>query len=425
VTGSRPTLLYVVHRVPYPPDKGDRIRAYNLLRHLSARADIHLACLADEQVPDATLAALDRLCSRVAVVPLGRRSRWLWALRSLASGGCLSEGAFYVPRLVGVLRNWARDTDYHAALASASSVAPYLRVGTLAAVPAVVDVVDVDSQKWLDYAAAGAGPRAWVHRLEGHRLRRRERALAGWARAVTVVSEHEARLYGGFVPPDKVHAVPNGVDAEYFVPQDPGEGGCGCVFVGALDYRPNVDAACWFARQVWPQIHERHPSARLRLVGRKPVGEVRALGSVPGVDVVGQVPDVRPHVAGAAVAVAPLRIARGVQNKVLEAMAMGRVVVASPAALAGLAQHPDLPAVRAETTDEWVRCVGELLDDASRRLRLGVAGRQYVLRHHDWGRCLAPFADLLGLGRPGGTHEAGIRGGTSVRGGRCQGSAAP
>jgi hypothetical protein len=158
--GVRPVVLYVVHRVPYPPDKGDRIRAYHVLRYLVRHADVHLACLADETLAPDTQAALQRLCARVAVVPLGRRTRWLWAIGSLAAGRSISEGAFHSPALVRLLRQWARQTTFRAALASASSVSPYLRMPELRGVPAVVDLVDVDSQKWLDYAASCRGPRS-------------------------------------------------------------------------------------------------------------------------------------------------------------------------------------------------------------------------------------------------------------------------
>jgi sugar transferase (PEP-CTERM/EpsH1 system associated) len=397
LTGPRPAVLYVVHRVPYPPDKGDRIRAYHILRQLSRHADVHLASLADEAVPPQTRAALQRLCARVEIVPLGPRTRWLWALGSLAAGRSISEGAFHSPALVDVVRRWAQQTPFRAALASASSVAPYLRVPELRGVTAVVDLVDVDSQKWLDYAAAGRGPRSWVYRLEGRRLRRREAALAEWASAVTLVSDHEAALYRAMAPHGPTHAIANGVDLEYFQPPAAWTAGSGCVFVGQLDYRPNVDAACWFVREVWPGVHGRHPEARLQLVGRQPTAEVRRLAGVPGVEVVGQVPDVRPYLTGAAVAVAPLRLARGVQNKVLEAMAMARPVVASPPALAGLGNPSRLPTLLAGEPQEWVEAVGDLLGDEAERRRLGQAGRRYVEEHHSWQRCLNPFLGLLGL----------------------------
>jgi sugar transferase (PEP-CTERM/EpsH1 system associated) len=235
---------------------------------------------------------------------------------------------------------------------------------------------------------------------------------------VTLVSENEADLYRDVVPSGPVHAVSNGVDLDYFQPLTCAAGEDGCVFVGALDYRPNVDAACWFTQAVWPAVHARHPEAILRLVGRRPSAEVRRLAAVPGVEVVGQVPDVRPYVARSAVAVAPLRLARGLQNKVLEAMAMARPVVASPPALAGLADASGLPAVQAGQPREWVEAVCGLLGDDQRRRQLGRAGRQYVERHHSWERCLSPLLGLLGLSASaaGGEQETAsvpVRGGAA------------
>jgi sugar transferase (PEP-CTERM/EpsH1 system associated) len=398
-TPDRPNLLFLAHRVPYPPDKGDRIRTYHLLRFLSRRAAVHLACLADEPVAEPCLAALNRLCARVAVVPAGGRARWLRGLLSLACGRTASEGVFSSSALRSVVRGWAADTRFQVALASASSLAQYLELPELAGVPAVVDLVDVDSQKWLDYAGAGRGPKAWLHALEGRRLRRLERALASRARALTLVSAAEAELYRTVCGAGPVHAINNGVDLDYFTVA-PQAAEPRCVFVGALDYRPNVDGAQWFCREVWPEIHRRRPEARVALVGRKPAPAVCRLAEIPGVELVGQVPDVRPHLAGAAVAVVPLRIARGLQNKVLEALATGRATVASPQALEGLAVRPGQHVLSASQPHEWVDAVLALFADAARRRQLGEAGRAFVEDCHRWDRCLTPFGSILGLPEP-------------------------
>jgi polysaccharide biosynthesis protein PslH len=396
IRASRPDILCLAHRVPYPPDKGDRIRTYHLLKWVAARAAVHLACLADEPVDDGTRAALSHLCERVEVVRLGPRSRWLRALGSLARGHTITEGAFDSPPLRAVLRRWARGTQFHAALASASSLIPYLRLEELRGVPVVVDLVDVDSQKWLDYAAAGRGLRAQLYRTEGRRLRQLEQGLPSWARAVTLVSEAEAALYRQTCGEGLVHVISNGVALDYFRPVPPLPER-GCVFVGALDYRPNVDGAVWFCREVWPGVRRRHPQAVLRLVGRRPAPAVRRLAEQPGVELVGQVPDVRPHLAGAAVAVVPLRIARGVQNKILEALAMGKATVASPQSLAGLRAGPGVHLLSASTPEEWVGAVTRLLDDEGLRQRLSSAGRRYVEENHHWDRCLEPLGTILEL----------------------------
>ncbi len=399
----RPNILYVVHRLPYPPDKGDRIRNFHVLRFLARRAAVHLACLADEPIDDAPVAELARHCERLAVVRLTPVRRVVRVARSVLRGATATEGAFESPELRQLVRTWAAQTEFHATLASASSVASYLRLDELRRVPAVVDLVDVDSQKWFDYAAASSRPRAWLYRTEGRRLRRLESALPSWASAVTLVSDAEADLYRRACRAESasVHAIPNGVDLDYFCPShldgaDPADEPV-CVFVGALDYRPNVDGAVWFCRYVLPLLRRGRPEAKVCLVGRKPAPAVRQLVELPGVELVGQAPDVRPHVARATVAVVPLRIARGLQNKVLEAMAMGKAVVASPQALAGVKAEPGAHLLAAESPTEWAETVLGLFDDRRLRRQLGSAARTFVEQHHDWDQCLAPFGELLGL----------------------------
>ena len=405
---GRPAILYVAHRLPYPPDKGDRIRTFHIIRSLSRRAAIHLACLADEEPDGSAVAALRRHCERVAVVRLGRASRWGRALASMARGRTATEGAFDEPALRDLIRAWAGETRFAATLASSSGVAPYLQVEGLRGIPSVVDLMDVDSRKWLDYAAACRGPQAWLYRAEGRRLRRMESGLADVVSALTLVTEAEAEIYRRSRPDGPVHAVPNGVDLDYFRPGLAAAEG-GCVFVGALDYRPNVDGARWFCREAWPDVRRRLPGTRVSLVGRSPAPAVHRLARLDGVDVVGPVPDVRPFLAGAAVVLAPLRIARGVQNKVLEALAMGKAVVASPQALQGLGVDPGVHLLVASTPGEWADAVAHLLGAPGVRRRLGAAGRRFVEENHHWDRCLRPFAGLLGLSAGAGAGAADRR----------------
>lgn len=391
---AAPNILVLTHRVPFPPDKGDRIRTYHLLRLLSRRANVHLASLCDEPLAADTLETLRQLCTRLEIQRVGPWSRRMQAGMSLALGGTATVGAFHSPCLRSTVRDWAAETRYDAVLASSSGMVPYVLLPELDGVPAVVDLVDVDSQKWLDYAAASRGPASWLYRVEGRRLRRLERSLADWAHAVTLVSEAEARIYRAIQPRGPVHAISNGVDLEYFQPA-PEADSLGCVFVGALDYRPNVDGIVWFCREVWPAIRLGQPDARLALVGRQPVAAVRRLGAIPGVTVVGQVPDVRPYLGDAAIALVPLRIARGVQNKVLEALAMGRPVVASPEAVEGLRVTPGSHLLVAESPLAWSDMVLQLFKDADLRRSLGMSGRRYVEEAHRWEQCLKPMESLV------------------------------
>lgn len=393
MTNALPRVLYLTHRVPFPPDKGDRIRTYHLLRQMARHGRVWLGCPADEPVTPDALAALNGLCERVAAVPVGRRTRWAKAARSLAAGGSLSEGLFASKPLARVLRQWAAEVTFDAVVLSSSALVPYLRDAALAGIPAVVDLIDVDSQKWLDFAAASRPPKRWLYALEAARVRKLETALAGRARAVAVVSRAEADVYDSFTRVGAATVATNGVDLEYFAPVEAGrdELGRSLAFVGALDYMPNEDAAVWFAREMWPAIRAKFPAAEFRVIGRNPTPAVMALAAVPGVKLIGQVPDVRPFVASAAVVVVPLRLARGVQNKVLEAMSMAKAVVAAPAALAALGTEPGVHLLSASTPQEWVDSVCGLLADPLRRRQLGVAARQYVEQYHHWERCLHPL----------------------------------
>ena len=398
IRASRPDILCLAHRVPYPPDKGDRIRTYHLLKWVAARAAVHLACLADEPVDDGTRAALSHLCERVEVVRLGPRSRWLRALGSLARGHTITEGAFDSPPLRAVLRRWARGTQFHAALASASSLIPYLRLEELRGVPAVVDLVDVDSQKWLDYAAAGRGLRAWLYRTEGRRLRRVEQMLPTWARAVTLVSETEAALYRqtlrrGAGPCDQQRRRSGLLPAR--CPRLPERG---CVFVGCARLPPERGRrSSGSVARSGPRsaAGTRRPCCSWWGGGPRP--RSAAWPSSPASNSSGRCPTSAPIWPGRPWPSYRCGSPAGVQNKVLEALAMGKAVVASPQSLAGLRAEPGVHLLSASTPGEWVEAVTRLLDDEGLRQRLGAAGRRYVEENHHWEGCLEPFRALFGL----------------------------
>lgn len=387
-------ILFLAHRVPYPPDKGDRIRTWHLLKFLATQGDVSLATFADEPVTPETTQALQQYCRRVAIIPVGA-TRWIRGAWSLLSGGTISEGMFRSSGMSRVIRDWSTEQRFDAGIASASSVAQYLRTPQLNHVPAIVDLVDVDSQKWFDYAAASARVKRWLYRLEGSRLRECEQEITSWAQAVTLVSCGESDVFRSFCRDGRVEAVTNGVDLEYYRPHPTTQQSAECVFVGALDYRPNVDAAIWFSESIWPKIRARNPAAKFRLVGRRPTASILALKEIPGVEVIGQVADVRPYVASSAIVVAPLRIARGLQNKVLEGMAMGKPIVASSHALAGFRPGTSVPALRADHPEQWVDTVEQLLQNPTRRVTLGNEGREYAERYHNWDDCLEPIGELL------------------------------
>jgi sugar transferase (PEP-CTERM/EpsH1 system associated) len=403
---SKPTLLYLTHRVPHPPNRGDRIRTFHFLQHLAARANVWLGCLADEPVSDETRHVLNRLCARVAIVPVERVGRWMRAGVSLLNGATISAGAFESPALKSFVDGWASETKFDAALCSSSALAPYFQHSAFDTTRRYVDLIDVDSEKWLEYSASSRFPKRQLFGLEGRRLRALESSLADWCSGLTVVSEPEANLYRAFRADGPIEAIPNGVDVAYFTPQVDRAAERGCVFVGALDYKPNIDGIVWFAREIWPAVRAQRPEATLNIVGREPVAAVRELSQQPGISVPGTVPDVRPWLNEAAVAVVPLQIARGVQNKVLEALAMARAVVASPDPLVGLNVQDGVQLFQATARDEWVTKTLRLLDDASLRDEVGLAGQAYVTANHRWDQCLVPLMSFLGFEMDQSPHPA-------------------
>ncbi len=390
---DRPRILYITHRVPFPPDKGDRIRNWNVLKQLAAHANVDLLTLADEPVSLATRTELNRVSERVVIAPLSRWTKSFRAVRALLTGRSISESIQSDP----ILRNEAHapDRDYDAAIVSTASLAPYLWHDCFSETRSMVDVVDVDSQKWLDFAASSGFISRWLYRYEASCLRKLEKRIA-ISSDVTLVSDAETQLFNDIVSREVAITATNGVDLEYFTPSPPvATGGLSRVlsFAGAMDYLPNVDAATWFVREVWPAIHAKHPDAEFRIVGRNPTDAVRKLAANRGVIVTGSVPDVRPCFADAAIAVVPMRLSRGLQNKVLEALAMGKATIASPPALAALKAVPGRDLMQATTPEDWIDAITQLLNDESRRLELGANGRRFVEENHDWATCLKPLID--------------------------------
>ena len=399
---QRRQILYLVHRFPYPPNKGDRIRAFNLAKFLAREHDVSIATLADEPVDPAHFEALSKICSRLEVRRVAGTTQRLRGIVSAGIGRSISEGMFASKALRRVVDRWCREIQFDAVVLSASSIASYLNVEGVGNSQLVVDLVDVDSEKWREYAARSSFPSSWIYGLEADRLRRLELSLLERTDAVTLVSSAEADLFRSICEHDqvaaphttKIHAIPNGVDLDYFAPQD-APMRQDCAFVGAMDYRPNIDAVVWFCQNIWPGVRSRIPESTFRIVGRNPATNVIDLAKLPGVEVIGSVPDVRPWVAKSRIVVAPLRIARGIQNKVLEAMAMGKAVVASPEALAGLDVTPDANVVVARDAKQWTEQLVRLLQDDDATRNFALAARTFAEQHHDWPVTMEPLNRLL------------------------------
>ena len=404
-------LLYLVHRLPYPPNKGDKVRSYHLLKHLAARHRVFLGTFVDDPQDECHLATLAPLCADIHAVRLNPRTAKLASLAGLLNGKALTLEYYQDASLSRWVSKIAATQTIDAAVVFSSSMAQY--VDALPDVPMLVDFVDVDSAKWAEYAGSHRWPLSWLYRREGERLLAYERAVAARARRSFFVTDNETALFRGLAPECSamVESMNNGVDAAYFTP-DPSQaspfpaGVIPLVFTGAMDYWPNIDAVTWFVQDVLPAIRSAWPQLQFFVVGRSPTPAVQAL-ACDGVVVTGTVPDVRPYLQHAAAVVAPLRLARGIQNKILEAMAMARPVVASQTCVDSIDAEGGTELLAATDASDYAAHVGALLRSRDLADDIGRAGRQRVLKRYSWDAHLSGIDFHLTGSHLTGSHQTG------------------
>ena len=393
-------LLFLSHRIPYPPNKGDKIRSFHILKHLASQFDIFLGCFYEDAAEARHIEALRPYCSDLLALQIAPAQKFLRAAKGLSLGTSMSEAVYADRRMSAWVRKTLEEQKIADVFVFCSAMTPYL-TGHASGRTLIFDFVDVDSAKWDAYAASAKPPLGWCFSVEKRRVGTLEAAAAAVGDNIVLASHAEAELLRRLLPRSKssIRVVENGVDADEFDPAvacaNPFEGtALPIVFTGAMDYRPNIDAVEWFARNVFPAIRREFASAQFWIVGYRPAASVRRLGRDPGVHVTGEVFDVRPFLRHGACVVSPLRIARGVQNKVLEAMAMGKPAVVTPAALEGLGAGHGREVLVAAGAEGFARAVMEVL--SGKWQGLGSAARAYVRRHHDWTTTLQAIDRLFG-----------------------------
>jgi polysaccharide biosynthesis protein PslH len=397
---GRPRLLFLAHRIPYPPDKGEKIRAWHMLEHLARDWAVDLGCLVDDPADAQHLSVLRDRCAEVHAAPVTRNGRIARTLFATRPGQPLSLAWFHQPGLARWVRSNLRARRYEAVLVYSSAMATYVPPGPGGPLR-ILDMVDVDSEKWRAYAASAGGPKRLVWAREARTLLAFERRTAAQFDRTVLVSAQEAQTFARLAPEvaSRIDWVENGVDVTHFDPEcdwpDPfATGSPAVVFTGTMDYRPNVEAVRFFAKEVMPRLASLSPAPLFHIVGANPSPAVRALAELPRVHVTASVPDMRPYLAHAAVAVAPLRIARGIQNKVLEAMAMARPVVASPEAYEGVRAVAGRDLLVSDGAEAMAAAVAQVLTGGMPGL--GAAARTAVLAGHEWNATLARLDDILG-----------------------------
>ncbi len=394
-------ILFLAHRIPYPPNRGDKIRSFNILKRLCQLGTVHMATFADD---DEDLGHAETLRPMLGSLHIEKRSvsKALGAAKAILTGKPISLTLFDSVGIRDFVAETMAQKPIDTVFVFSGQMAQFVRE-IPEDVRFVMDFADIDSAKFASYARSAFWPMRHVHAREAVKLAAFEKAVARQAYCSTFVSEAEAALFRSDtgLGTDRVQSLENGIDCKFF---DPAANfakierpqGSLVIFTGQMDYRPNIEAVVSFAADVLPVIHEHNPHTKFAIVGRNPTGDVLRLAKREGIIVTGAVEDIRSWLAAADIVVAPLRMARGIQNKVLEAMAMARPVVASAPAFEGIDAEPGQHLLVAESANDEAHLVLELLANPPRADVIGQAARQRMLERYVWDETMAPLARLTG-----------------------------
>jgi polysaccharide biosynthesis protein PslH len=395
-------VLYLCHRFPFPPKRGGKIRPFNMIRHLTAAGHhVHVASLSRAPEEAAEGQGIAPYCAGFDMGAVTAPVQWARMLVRAPLSTPSSMGYFYSSSLASRVKELLASKRWDLIFVHCSSVAQYVEHVT--DIPKILDFGDMDSQKWLEYANYKPFPLSLGYRWEGHKMLTAEKQLAKRFDLCTATTRAEWETLNSYGTGTASDWFPNGVDAEFFKPTGGDYDANTISFIGRMDYYPNQECMARFCKEVWPLLLRRKSNMKLLIVGADPTPAMRALGQLQGVTVTGSVPDVRPYVLGSALMVAPLAIARGTQNKILEAMAMGVPVVTSSVAAGGVDAEAPAHFLVADKAQDLADAVLRITDNPAERARLAAAGRERMLSHHAWpksmqrldgiiSRCLQDFA---------------------------------
>jgi sugar transferase (PEP-CTERM/EpsH1 system associated) len=375
-------IFFICLRVPFPPDRGDKIATFNAIRHLSAQHEVHVFCLGDGARDLDNIAGLSDYTNSVTAVPVGGMTIKLRALKALIMGRPLSVAALDEPKLHAAIQRKFAELRPDLVFVYSCNVAQFAE--HFPHVPRIIQFGDLDSLKWRQYAERSRIPLKWIYAIEENRLLAYERLVARSFSQALVHTEIERRDFRRLVPGVPVALVGNGVDLDYFRPTASAKQPASIVFTGVMDYRPNVDAVVWFCNDILPLVRAEVANANFTICGSRPVRAVRRLAKLGGVTATGWVADTRPYLDRAEVFVAPLRIARGVQNKLLEALAMGLPCVASAAAWRGTQIANGEGILATDDPRQFAKYVIRLLLDAEWRAEVGRRARAVAEADYRW-----------------------------------------
>ena len=386
-------ILYVCHRFPFPPRRGGKIRPFNMINHLNQKHQVIVASLVRSKAEAEAGKGLRNYCERYLMGQVNETWQTLRMIARLPTAMPSSIGYFYSASLHRDIQRTLATERFDLIFVHCSSVAQY--VENISGIPKILDFGDMDSQKWLIYSKIRHFPLNIGYWIEGIKLEQVEKRLASKFDCCTCTTKEELNTLNNYAIDVMTDWFPNGVDHEYFAPTDSTYEPTTLCFVGRMDYYPNQECMFSFCTHVLPLIRKQQPNVKLLIVGADPSPAVKNLGKLPGVTVTGSVPDVRPYVQCAAVMVAPLNIARGTQNKILEAMAMGVPVVSSSLAAQGVDAEPGEHFLTADTPEEYADAILQLMGNPHERKRFAEAGRSRMLSHHDWPSSMKRLDQIL------------------------------
>jgi sugar transferase (PEP-CTERM/EpsH1 system associated) len=386
-------IFYVCRRVPFPPDRGDKIAAFNEIRHLAAQHEVHVFCLGDGAQDLANISGLQCYAASVTAAPVSELTIKLRALGALFTGRPLSVAALNEAKLHRAIQRKFAELRPDLIIVYSCNMAQFAE--HFPGVPRIMHFGDLDSLKWRLYAERSRPPLQWIYAIEWRRLLAYEERIARAFSRSLLHTEAEKRDFERLIPGVPVTVIGNGVDLEYFRPAAAAKQPASMVFTGVMNYRPNVDAVVWFCDEILPIVQAQIPGANFTICGSRPARAVRRLAGRRGITVTGWVPDARPYLDRAEVFVAPLRMARGVQNKLLEALAMGLPCVASMAAWRGTVVAEEEGILVSDDPGEFARHVIDLLRDGARRTEMARRARAAAEANYRWETQLARFDQVI------------------------------
>ncbi len=383
-------ILFLTQRTPYPPNRGAKITSWRLIERMARSHEVVCITFAHDEEEREGVRQMNAKGIETIAFPLRGALAKIRSLPLLLTSRPLTLGFFGSRALQAEVDRQAKTCNL--AYAYSSSMCAFLEKLDI---PSVMHFAELDSDKWRQYAERERFPMSWIYEREFRTLREVEKRLASAGAENVLCTTLEEEIFRREIPGVSSMVLRNGIDLEYYRPAPELAEPKHIVFTGVMDYVPNVDGCVWFVSDVLPRLRERFGEVRFTIIGADPNATVLALAKQPGVTVTGFVEDTRDWLRRGSISVAPLRIARGIQNKVLEAMAMGHPVVGTTSATQGVEGQDGRDYVVGDTADAICAALARLLEDPEQGRALGMRGRRFVEERYDWEVVFDPLDELV------------------------------